>query len=114
MNCTLIAQIAQRQHTANAFGSTFAFFSNATSQTKNAKGLPSHLTKTAVIIGRPTTTEKEHRRHNSGDSKGGVSYSKDISIATGIVVNRSLVFHPDIYRDKFCSKSPALRVAANR
>ena len=30
------------------------------------------------------------------------------------MVNGSLVFHPDNYRDKFCGASPALRVAANR
>jgi len=53
---------------------------------------------------RQTTTEKEQRRHNSTYPKGGVSCSKD-----SFVVNGSLVF-----QIKFCGKSPALRVAANR
>ena len=44
------------------------------------------------------------RRHNSTYPKGGVSCSKD-----SFVVNGSLVF-----QIKFCGKSPALRVAANR
>jgi hypothetical protein len=41
---------------------------------------------------------------NSTYPKGGVSYSKD-----SLVVNKTLVF-----QIKFCGKSPALRVAANR
>jgi hypothetical protein len=41
---------------------------------------------------------------NSTYPKGGVSFSKD-----SLVVNGSLVF-----QIKFCGKSPALRVAANR
>jgi len=44
------------------------------------------------------------RTHNSTYPKGGVSYSKN-----SFVVNESLVF-----QIKFCSKNPALRVAANR
>ncbi|NDP22800.1 MAG: hypothetical protein GZ091_17230 [Paludibacter sp.] len=47
---------------------------------------------------------KEKRTHNSTYPKGGVSCSKD-----SFVVNESLVF-----QIKFCGKSPALRVAANR
>ena len=47
--------------------------------------------------------------HNSTYPKGGVSCSKDIPIAIGIVVNQTLVF-----QIKFCGKSPALRVAAKR
>ena len=49
----------------------------------------------------------DHRRraaYNSTVPKGGVSCSKD-----GFVVNGLLVF-----QIKFCGKSPALRVAANR
>ena len=42
--------------------------------------------------------------YNSTYPKGGVSCSKD-----SLVVNQKLVF-----QIKFCSKSPALRVAANR
>jgi hypothetical protein len=42
--------------------------------------------------------------YNSTYPKGGVSYSKD-----SFVVNGNLVF-----QIKFCGKSPALRVAANR
>jgi len=48
--------------------------------------------------------EEEHRTDNSTYPKGGVSCSKD-----SFVVNGSLVF-----QIKFCGKSPALRVAANR
>ena len=44
------------------------------------------------------------RTHNSTYPKGGVSCSKD-----SFVVNQTLVF-----QIKFCGKSPALRVAANR
>jgi hypothetical protein len=55
-------------------------------------------------MNRDTTTEKEQRRHNSTYPKGGVSCSKD-----SFVVNQALVF-----QIKFCGKSPALRVAANR
>jgi hypothetical protein len=47
---------------------------------------------------------KEERPHNSTYPKGGVSCSKD-----SFVVNQTLVF-----QIKFCGKSPALRVAANR
>jgi len=47
--------------------------------------------------------DKETRTHNTY-LKGGVSCSKD-----SFVVNQTLVF-----QIKFCGKSPALRVAANR
>jgi len=53
---------------------------------------------------RTDKTEKEGRTHNSTYPKGGVSCSKD-----SFVVNGSLVFQM-----KFCGKSSALRVAANR
>jgi len=53
---------------------------------------------------RPTGDRKEQRRHNSTYPKGGVLCSKD-----SFVVNQTLVF-----QIKFCCKSPALRVAANR
>jgi len=46
----------------------------------------------------------EKRTHNSSYPKGGVSCSKDI-----LVVNQTLFF-----QIKFCGKSPALRVAAER
>ena len=46
----------------------------------------------------------ESRTHNSTYPKGGVSCSKD-----SFVVNQTLVF-----QIKFCGKSPALLVAANR
>jgi hypothetical protein len=49
-------------------------------------------------------TEKRTTAYNSTYPKGGVSCSKD-----GFVVNGSLVF-----QIKFCGKSPALRVAAER
>jgi hypothetical protein len=50
------------------------------------------------------TTEKKQRTANSTYPKGGVSCSK-----ASFVVNQTLVF-----QIKFCGKSPALRVAANR
>ncbi len=49
-------------------------------------------------------TTEEKRPHNSTYPKGGVSSSKD-----SFVVHQTLVF-----QIKFCSKSPALRVAAKR
>ena len=49
-------------------------------------------------------TDKKQRTANSTYPIGGVSSSKD-----SFVVNGSLVF-----QIKFCDKSPALRVAANR
>jgi hypothetical protein len=52
-----------------------------------------------IIDGRPRTTG-----YNSTYPKGGVSFSKD-----SFVVKGSFVF-----QIKFCGKSPALRVAANR
>ena len=58
MNCTLIAHIAQRQQTANPFGSTFAFFANSQAKQKNAKELPSNRTETAVNIDIQATTER--------------------------------------------------------
>ena len=48
--------------------------------------------------------KQESRPHNSSYPKGGVSCSKN-----GLIVNQTLVF-----QIKFCGKSPALRVAANR
>ena len=88
---------------SNAFGSTFAVFPDAQSQSKNCKRAtkPTHKDTT---LDRQSTTEKEGRRHNSTYPKGGVSCSKD-----SFVVNQTLVF-----QIKFCDKSPALRVAANR
>jgi hypothetical protein len=70
---------------------------------KNPKEPPSQRT-TTDLYGQTNTTEKEQQRHNSTYPKGGVSCSKDT-----FVVNESLVF-----QIKFCGKSPALRVAANR
>ena len=50
------------------------------------------------------TNEKEWRRHNSTYPKGGVSCFADIFVQA----------ESSVLRMKFCSKSPALRVAANR
>jgi hypothetical protein len=55
-------------------------------------------------FGKYTTERRVARTHNSSYPKGGVSCSKD-----SFVVNQTLVF-----QIKFCGKSPALRVAANR
>jgi hypothetical protein len=69
-------------------------------QTKACKRvcLPNRTTDRQLV------DRKEQRRHNSTYPKGGVSCSKD-----SFVVNQTLVF-----QIKFCGKSPALRVAANR
>ncbi len=53
---------------------------------------------------RQTLRNEEEYSHNSTYPKGGVSCSKD-----SFVGNQTLVF-----QIKFCGKSPALRVAANR
>ena len=55
-------------------------------------------------IDRPTDDREEQRRHNSTYPKGGFSCSNYSFEVIG-----SLVF-----QIKFCGKSPALRVAANR
>ena len=55
------------------------------------------------------STEQIKTSANSTYPKGGGSFSKDSFVVIG-----SSVFHPDGYRDKFCGKSPALRVAAKR
>ena len=60
-------------------------------------------TKTIMQTDKSLTTERK-TPYNSTYSKGGVSCSKD-----SFVVNETLVF-----QIKFCGKSPALRVAANR
>ena len=87
----------------NAFAGTFAFLPSHRPTQKNQKSLqanaPRHLT-----VDRLDTDEKEQRRHNSTYPKGGASCSKDSFVGKG-----SLVF-----QIKFCGKSPALRVAANR
>ncbi len=67
------------------------------------KSLHCHRTST-VQYSEQTTYRQEGRTANSTYPKGGVSCSKD-----SFVVNGTLVFHI-----KFCCKSPALRVAANR
>ncbi|MDP3441864.1 MAG: hypothetical protein Q8T08_03295 [Ignavibacteria bacterium] len=68
----------------------------------------SKLAKEYAFINAPADRQpdgrKEQRRHNSTYPKGGVSCSKD-----SFVVNQTLVF-----QIKFCGKTPALRVAANR
>ena len=69
---------------------------------------PSNRTKTLQTMNRHSNTERTPAC-NSTYPKGVTSCSKG-----RFVVNENLVFHPDGYRDKFCGKSPALRVAANR
>ena len=76
----------------------------ANEQTKAYKRVcQPNRTDTTTLVGR-ATTEKEGQTHNSTYPKGGISSSKD-----SLVVNGSLVF-----QIRFCGKSPALRVAANR
>ena len=100
----------------HTFGSTFAFFANAKAKQKNAKELPSQHTSQSLqksvpaqphrqsITADSQTTTERRAACNSTYPKGGVSCSKD-----SFVVNQTLVF-----QIKFCGKSPALRVAANR
>ena len=73
---------------------------HATTQAWQRVCLSNRTTKTTD----KPTDEEEHRTDNSTYPKGGVSCSKD-----SFVVNQTLVF-----QIKFCGKSPALRVAANR
>ena len=77
--------------TSNAFGSTFAVFPNAQSQTKNCKRAtkPTHNDTTMY---RQTTTEKEGRTHNTGLAKVAVQCSADT-----FVVNQSLVLRRHIF-----------------
>ena len=79
------------------------FFPTQKPDKKNAKEPSSNRTKTAVAMDSRATTERTPAC-NSTYPKGGVSCSKD-----RFVVNQTLVF-----QIKFCGKSPALRVAANR
>jgi len=72
------------------------------SNAKNAKEQPSQ--RTTTDHSGQTNTTKKTTPYNSTYPKGGVSCSKD-----SFVVNQTLVF-----QIKFCGKSPALRVAANR
>ena len=89
--------------TSNAFGSTFAVFPNAQSQTKNCKRAtkPTHNDTT---MDRQTTTEKEGRTHNTGLAKVAVQCSADT-----FVVNQSLVL-----RNNICGENRHLRQARNR
>jgi hypothetical protein len=92
------------RRTANAFGSTFTFFTETQTNTKKCKRATKLTQQDTVNKGQQSNDKKEQRRHNSTYPKGGVSCSKD-----SFVVNQTLVF-----QIKFCGKSPALRVAANR
>ena len=67
------------------------------------KSYQANAPKTAVTMDNRATTERTPAP-NSTYPKGGVSCSKD-----SFVVNQTLVF-----QIKFCGKSPALRVAAER
>ena len=77
--------------TSNAFGSTFAVFPNAQSQTKNCKRAtkPTHNDTT---MDRQTTTEKEGRTHNTGLAKVSVQCFADT-----FVVNQSLALRTNFY-----------------
>jgi len=79
------------------------FFKTQKATQKNTKEPPSQRSKTLVRIYRNTMTDRRPAC-NSTYPKGGVSCSKD-----SFEGNQTLVF-----QIKFCGKSPALRVAANR
>ena len=89
--------------TSNAFGSTFAVFPNAQSQTKNCKRAtkPTHNDTT---MDRQTTTEKEARTANTGLAKVAVQCFADT-----FVVNQSLVLRMNI-----CGENRHLRQARKR
>ena len=70
---------------------------------KMQKSYQANAPKTLQTMDNRATTERTPAP-NSTYPKGGVSCSKD-----SFVVNETLVF-----QIKFCGKSPALRVAANR
>jgi len=92
------------RHTANAFASTFYFFSDTQINAKKIKRAckPTHGRQckldTTDLRPEKTTT------HNTGLAKVAVQCSADT-----FVVNQTFVF-----QIKFCGKSPALRVAAKR
>jgi hypothetical protein len=91
------------RRTANAFGSTFTFFTETQTNTKKCKRATKLAQQDTVNNGQQSNDKKEQRRHNSTYPKGGVSGSKD-----SFVVNQTLVF-----QIKFSGKNPALRVAVN-
>ena len=70
---------------------------------KNPKEPHSYRTKPAVSINRQTSTEKNNEGI-TGAPKGGVLCSADTFVQA----------ESSVLRIKFCGKSPALRVAANR
>ena len=76
----------------------------AITQTKACKRVCLPNRTDTATFDRRVTTEKEGRTHNTGLAKVAVQCSVD-----SFVVNQTLVF-----QIKFCGKSPALRVAANR
>jgi hypothetical protein len=82
---------------------SYTFASRISQRTKNPKEPPSQRTKTLQTMDNRATTDRTPAP-NSTYPKGGFSCSKD-----SFVVNQTLVF-----QIKFCGKSPALRVAANR
>jgi hypothetical protein len=87
----------------NAFAGTFAFLPTLEPTQKKQKSLQANARGQCKL----DTTDLRPKRSPAGNStypKGGVSCSKD-----NFVVNQTLVF-----QIKFCGKSPALRVAANR
>jgi hypothetical protein len=84
---------------------SYTFASNTSQPTSQSlqKSMPFQPHRQSNTADRQTTTERR-AACNSSYPKGGVSCSKD-----SFVVNQTLVF-----QIKFCSKSPALRVAAKR
>ena len=69
--------------------------------------MPHRTTERQMRVSKTEHTNHDRQESTGGNStypKGGVSCSKD-----SFVVNQTLVFQM-----KFCSKSPALRVAAKR
>ena len=84
---------------------SYTFASRTSRHTSQSlqKSVPAQPHGQNIADDRKTTTERR-AACNSTYPKGGVSCSKD-----SFVVNQTLVF-----QIKFCGKSPALRVAANR
>ena len=93
---------------ANAFASTFYFFSmHKPNAEKNKESLQANAPFSADICAsskRHSCGRTEARTDNSTYPKGGVSCSKNTFVQA----------ESSVLRMKFCGKSPALRVAANR
>jgi hypothetical protein len=79
------------RRTANAFGSTFTFFTKTQTNTKKCKRATKLTQQDTVNNGQQSNDKKEHRRHKTAPKRRGF-----------------------VFQRQFCGKSPALKVAAKR